>query len=81
MNHVLEDEIKHSDAEKMEMESKEVKLQAEISALKTGLASRNEHYPSRKQAETHDVNGRERWEYVHSLKAEIDEEKSSRWSK
>lgn len=38
----LEDQIKRSDAEKMEMKSNEVKLEAEINALKTGLASRDE---------------------------------------
>ncbi|XP_010423495.1 PREDICTED: protein NETWORKED 4B-like [Camelina sativa] len=40
---VLEDQIWHSDAEKMEMQRKEVELQGEINALKTELASRGEH--------------------------------------
>ncbi|VVB13297.1 unnamed protein product [Arabis nemorensis] len=39
----LEDLIRQSDAEKMEMKSKEVKLQADIDALKTNLTSRDEH--------------------------------------
>ncbi|ANM68800.1 myosin heavy chain, striated protein [Arabidopsis thaliana] len=39
----LVDQIKHSEAEKMEMQRKEVELQAEISALKTDLATRGEH--------------------------------------
>lgn len=39
---VLEDLIRQSDAEKMEMKSKEVKLQAELNDLKTNLASQNE---------------------------------------
>ncbi|CAH8270114.1 unnamed protein product [Arabidopsis lyrata] len=40
---VLEDQIKHYEAEKMEMQRKEVELQAEINALKTDLATRGEH--------------------------------------
>lgn len=38
----LDDQIKHYDAENMEMKAKEVKLEAEINALKTDLASRDE---------------------------------------
>ncbi|KAL0709216.1 hypothetical protein Bca4012_016194 [Brassica carinata] len=38
----LEDQIKHSDSENMEMKSREVNLEAEINALKTDLASRDE---------------------------------------
>ncbi|KAJ4883461.1 Uncharacterized protein Rs2_33554 [Raphanus sativus] len=40
---VLEDQIKRSGSENMEMKSREVKLEAEISSLKTDLASRDEH--------------------------------------
>ncbi|KAJ0235215.1 Uncharacterized protein HA466_0268110 [Hirschfeldia incana] len=39
---LLDDQIKHSDAENVEMKSKEVELEAEINALKTDLASRDE---------------------------------------
>ncbi|CAH8391285.1 unnamed protein product [Eruca vesicaria subsp. sativa] len=39
----LEDQIKHSDAEKMEMKNREVNLEAETNALKTELASRGDH--------------------------------------
>ncbi|CAH2074048.1 unnamed protein product [Thlaspi arvense] len=39
---VLEDQIRHSSAEKMEMQRKEAQWQAEIDALKTDLASRDE---------------------------------------
>ncbi|ESQ40433.1 hypothetical protein EUTSA_v10013570mg [Eutrema salsugineum] len=39
---VLEDQIRHSDAEKMEMQRKEAQGQAEIDALKIDLASRDE---------------------------------------
>ncbi|KAJ0266371.1 hypothetical protein HA466_0003910 [Hirschfeldia incana] len=39
---VLEDQIKRSGSENMEMKSREVKLEAEISALKADLASRDE---------------------------------------
>ncbi|CAE6086918.1 unnamed protein product [Arabidopsis arenosa] len=40
---VLEDQIRHSEAEKMEMQRKEVELQAENNALKTHLATQGEH--------------------------------------
>uniref|UniRef100_A0A1J3H2H5 Uncharacterized protein n=1 Tax=Noccaea caerulescens TaxID=107243 RepID=A0A1J3H2H5_NOCCA len=40
---VLVDQIKHSDAEKLEMQRREVQWQAELNALKTDLASRDEH--------------------------------------
>lgn len=43
LGEVLEDQIRHSDAEKMEMQRKEVQWQAEIKALKTDLALRDEH--------------------------------------
>ncbi|EFH47401.1 predicted protein [Arabidopsis lyrata subsp. lyrata] len=39
----LQTDIKHYEAEKMEMQRKEVELQAEINALKTDLATRGEH--------------------------------------
>ncbi|KAG7549572.1 hypothetical protein ISN45_Aa06g004420 [Arabidopsis thaliana x Arabidopsis arenosa] len=40
---VLEDQVRHSEAEKMEMQRKELELQAENNALKTHLATQGEH--------------------------------------
>ncbi|XP_010491049.1 PREDICTED: protein NETWORKED 4B-like isoform X2 [Camelina sativa] len=51
---VLENQIWHSDAEKMDMQRKEVELQGEINALKTELASRGEHIEAlNKDADEH----------------------------